>query len=157
MVEGFAAAPFGEEDTTANRFGLGVNFDVTERIIVAGFGGYADTTGKVDGDDNNPEGDIWTWGANISILDLGREGSKLSVAGGMLPKFTSDIGPEEIAAGVEEDPDTSYLIEALYRFPLNDNIAITPGGYVVFNPDHNEDNDNVYVGVIRTTFSFLGS
>ena len=154
LEEGFAAQPFGEIDTTANRFGVGVNFDVTERIIVAGFGGYADVEGLADGDDNNPDGDIWTWGANVSILDLVREGSKLSVAGGMLPKFTSDIGADEIAAGVEEDPDTSYLLEALYRFPLNDNIAITPGAYAVFNPNHNEDNDTVYVGVIRTTFSF---
>ncbi len=154
LVEGFAAAPFGEIDTTANRIGVGVNFEVNERIIVAGFGGYADVEGLADGDDNNPDGDIWTWGANVSILDLVREGSKLSVAGGMLPKFTSDIGADEIAAGVEEDPDTSYLIEALYRFPLNDNIAVTPGAFVVLNPNHNEDNDAVYVGVIRTTFSF---
>ena len=154
LNQGFANAPFDATDTTANRIGAGVNVNLGERFVLAGFGGYADVEGLVDGDDNNPSGEIWTWGANASILDLGKEGSVLSIAGGMLPKFISDIGPEELAAGVQEDPDTSYLVEALYKFPLNDNILITPGAYAVFNPNHVEENDTVYVGVIRTTFKF---
>ena len=154
LNQGFANAPFDATDTTANRIGAGVNVNLGERFVLAGFGGYADVEGLVDGDDNNPSGEIWTWGANASILDLGKEGSVLSIAGGMLPKFISDIGPEELAAGVQEDPDTSYLVEALYKFPLNDNILITPGAYAVFNPNHVEENDTVYVGVIRTTFNF---
>ena len=154
LNQGFANAPFDATDTTANRIGAGVNVNLGERFVLAGFGGYADVEGLVDGDDNNPSGEIWTWGANASILDFGKEGSVLSIAGGMLPKFISDIGPAELAAGVQEDPDTSYLVEALYKFPLNDNILITPGAYAVFNPNHVEENDTVYVGVIRTTFKF---
>lgn len=143
-----ADAPFGEDvDTTANRIGAGVNYNLGERIVIAGFGGYADVTGLVDGDDNNPDGDIWTWGANVSFLDLGKEGSVLAIAGGQIPKFTTD-------EAIPEDVDTSYLVEALYKFPLNDNILITPGAYAVFNPDSNENNDTVYVGVVRTTFEF---
>ena len=154
LQQGFAEAPFGETDTTANKIGAGVNVNLGERFVIAGFGGYSDVEGLADGDDNNPSGEIWTWGANASILDLGKEGSVLSVAGGMVPKFISDIGEDEIAAGVQEDQDTSYLVEALYKFPINDNILITPGAYAVFNPNHVEDNDTVYVGVIRTTFKF---
>jgi hypothetical protein len=154
LAQGFATEPFGETDTTANKIGAGVSVNVGERFVIAGFGGYADVEGLVDGDDNNPSGEIWTWGANVSVLDLVKEGSQLSIAGGMLPKFVSDIGPEEFAAGVQEDPDTSYLVEALYKFPLNDNILITPGAYAVFNPNHVDGNDTVYVGVVRTTFKF---
>ena len=154
LGQGFATEPFGETDTTANKIGAGVNVNVGERFVIAGFGGYADVEGLVEGDDNNPSGEIWTWGANVSVLDLVKEGSQLSIAGGMVPKFVSDIGPEEFAAGVQEDPDTSYLVEALYKFPLNDNILITPGAYAVFNPNHVDGNDTVYVGVVRTTFSF---
>ncbi len=154
LQQGFAEAPFGETDTTANKIGAGVNVNLGERFVLAGFGGYSDVEGLVDGDDNNPSGEIWTWGANASILDLGKEGSVLSIAGGMVPKFISDIGEDEIAAGVQEDQDTSYLVEALYKFPVNDNILITPGAYAVFNPNHVENNDTVYVGVIRTTFKF---
>ena len=147
-TSGAAQQPFGPDvDTTANRVGAGVNYNLGERIVIAGFGGYADVEGLVDGDDNNPDGDIWTWGANVSFLDLGREGSVLALAGGQIPKFTTD---EAIA----EDTDTSYIAEALYKFPLNENILITPGAYAVFNPNSNENNDTVYVGVIRTTFQF---
>ena len=154
LQQGFATQPFGETDTTANKIGAGVNFNLGERFVLAGFGGYADVEGLVDGDDNNPSGDIWTWGANASILDLGKEGSVLSVAGGMLPKFTSEDAVPEGQLGQQEDRDTSYIVEALYKFPLNDNILITPGAYAVFNPNHVDNNDTVYVGVVRTTFQF---
>jgi len=45
-------------------------------------------------------------------------------------------------------------VEAFYRFQLNDNIAITPGFWVIFNPENNARNDTQYVGVLRTTFNF---
>ena len=135
-----------------NKIGLGANLNVGEKIVLAGFGGYADVEGLVDGE--NPSGEVWTWGANASVLDLVKEGSVFSIAGGMVPKFISDIGPAEIDADVQEDPDTSYLVEALYKFPLNDNIEITPGAYAIFNPNHVTENDTVYVGVVRTTFKF---
>ena len=153
-VNGNATEPFGEINTGANKFGLGANLNVGEKIVLAGFGGYADVTGFVEGDDNDPSGEIWTWGANLSFLDLVKEGSQLSLAGGMLPKFISDIGEAEVAAGVAEDQDTSYLVEALYKFPLNDNIHITPGVYAIFNPNHVDTNDTIVVGAIRTTFEF---
>ena len=154
LNQGFASAPFDDTDTTANRIGAGVSVDIGERFVLAGFGGYADVEGLVDGVDNNPSGDIWTWGANASILDLGKEGSVLAIAGGMVPKFISDDAVPEGQVGLQEDRDTSYLVEALYKFPLNDNILITPGAYAVFNPNHVDTNDTVYVGVIRTTFKF---
>jgi hypothetical protein len=156
---GFATDPFGL-DTTANKFGLNANFNVNETISLGGFGGYAKVKGLAAGDENNPSGNIWTWGANISVLDLIKEGSQLSFAGGMVPKFIADLDSDDNQAAladgidIQEDPDTSYLLEAQYRFPLNDNISITPGAYAVFNPNHNSSNDTVYAGVLRTTFKF---
>jgi carbohydrate-selective porin OprB len=46
------------------------------------------------------------------------------------------------------------LVEAHYRFNLTDNILLTPGAYVVFNPEHDDDNDEIYVAILRATFSF---
>ena len=142
--------PFGEDtDVVANRIGAAFNYTLGDRIVVAGFGGFSDVEAVgVDGDDN-PSGDIWTWGGNVSFLDLGKEGAVLALAGGQIPQFTSsDVPPDE------EDSDMSYIAEALYKFPLNDNILITPGAYAVFNPDSSDENDTIIVGVIRTTFSF---
>ena len=161
-VNGSAEAPFGNVDTAANKVGLAANLEVGERIILAGWGSYSDVSSlgqtAIDGTgalvDDDQSGEIWTWGANVSVLDLIKEGSQLSLAGGMLPKFTSDDAVGEGQLGLQEDYDTSYLIEALYRFPLNDNIQITPGAYVVINPNHVDTNDSVVVGTVRTTFRF---
>jgi hypothetical protein len=153
-VSGSPEAPFGDDtDTIANKFGVGASFELGERLVIGGSGGYADLEGLAAGEDNNPNGSIWTWQANVSFLDLLKEGSQLSLAGGMVPRFTTD---EDDAnnAGIEENEDTSYLVEALYKFPLSDNIEITPGAYVVFNANHDETNEPIYVGAIRTTFKF---
>ena len=53
-----------------------------------------------------------------------------------------------------EDEDTSLHFEAFYRFKVNDNIYITPGFFVVTNPEHNDDNDTIFLGVLRSTFRF---
>ena len=47
-----------------------------------------------------------------------------------------------------------FLLELHYRFPISDNILITPGVFVVFDPDHDKDNEDVWVGILRTTFNF---
>jgi hypothetical protein len=144
-VSGQVVEPFGAGvASNADKIGLGATFNVGETIALSGFGGYANVGSLGAGEEES--GDVWTWGANASLLDLVKEGSVLSIGGGMLPKFSSD--------DVADDEDTSYLVEALYKFPLSDNISITPGAYAVFNPDHNTDNETVYVGVVRTTFEF---
>ena len=52
------------------------------------------------------------------------------------------------------DKDTSLHLEAFYRFRVNDNISITPGLILITNPEHNNDNDTISIGTIRTTFNF---
>jgi carbohydrate-selective porin OprB len=37
---------------------------------------------------------------------------------------------------------------------MNDNVSVTPGMLVIFNPENNSNNSTVYVGTLRTTFSF---
>lgn len=142
-----AQDPFdGASAATANRFGLGANWSVTEKIVLAGWGGYADARAK-GGTRSGDNAKLFTWSANVSLLDLGKEGATFSVAGGTPPKaYDVDGGPD--------DDNTSFLIEALYKYPLNDNILITPGAYVILNPNHDNNNDTIVVGAIRTTFRF---
>ena len=52
-----------------------------------------------------------------------------------------------------EDDETPILVEAIYKFPVNDNILLTPGAYVLINPDGNDD-DAIVVTTFRTTFKF---
>ena len=144
-VSGNAKRPFGRVDTSTNRFGLGANYQFGDRVAIAATGAYTDASEK--GGIGDGQADIWTWSANIAFLDLIKEGSVLAVAGGLPPKLTG-------GDNVVEDPDTSYIIEVFYKYPVNKNLIITPGFYVVTNPDHDNDNDTAYVGVIRTTFKF---
>lgn len=53
-----------------------------------------------------------------------------------------------------EDQATALHLETFYRFPLNDDISITPGIFVITNPEHNDENDAIYVGTIRVTLTF---
>ncbi len=55
---------------------------------------------------------------------------------------------------VREDKDTSFHFETFYRFTVTDNISITPGFFVITNPDHNAKNDTIVIGTIRTNFRF---
>ncbi len=47
-----------------------------------------------------------------------------------------------------------FHVEAYYRFKISDNISITPGAFVIFNPESNSENRTTAVGLIRTTFTF---
>ena len=142
-VSGNAKEPFGEVDTTSHHVGFGANYQFNERIAIAAWGGYASATNK----EANGTAGIWTWNANLVFPDLGKEGALAAVGIGMPPKLTA-------GDNVVEDEDTSLIIEALYKYPLNDNILLTPGFYVVTNPDHDDSNDSVWVGLLRTTFKF---
>lgn len=91
----------------------------------------------------------------MGFPDLGKEGSLGGLLFGQSPKVTSsDV--REIGFGNRSriDSDTSYHLEAFYRYRLTNNIEITPGILAIFNPEHNSNNDTEYVGTIRTTFIF---
>ncbi len=130
--------PFGNNPTSADRFGLQANFRPFPILSLNAWGGYAkvrDENGIFD------EQDVWSWNASAALVDVLFEGSLLWVGGGLPPKASSEDG-------------TSYIIETGLRILISDNIAITPGGYVILNPNHDDRNEPIYVGVIRTTFLF---
>ncbi len=49
---------------------------------------------------------------------------------------------------------TPYQVEAFYNFKINNNISLTPGAFVIFNPEGDSDNNTTGVAVLRTTFTF---
>jgi Carbohydrate-selective porin, OprB family len=129
---------------------------------LGGWVGYTTTRtlATIDGFDlaGNPvtlgRGDYraWNWAAMVAFPDLGKEGSVGGLIVGMEPKVTSATSNIENVIGT--DPSTSFHIEGFYEYRINDNISITPGVIWLTAPDHNSNNDNIIIGVIRTTFSF---
>jgi hypothetical protein len=140
----FAVLPFTTGALTTDNFGVQGSFRVTPQINIAGWGGL--TRAYQAGSTNDAT--VLNWAVAASFPDLGKKGSLGGIIFGMPPKVTSS----DVAA--REDVSTSYHLEALYRYQLNDKVSITPGFLVIFNPNHNTANDNVYVGTVRTTFTF---
>jgi len=143
---GFASDPFDDAATSVDSYGIQANA-LFGKFSVGGWVGYQDAEAEA-GDDEDANADIWNWAVNLALLDVGGEGNKLGFIFGMPPKTTDN----DIAT--REDDDTSYHLEAFYRYKLTDNIAITPGAFVIFNPEHDDDNDTQFVGTLRTVFSF---
>jgi hypothetical protein len=134
-------------------FGAQFQFDVTSRISLRGWGGYTDANIVNGGDDNNGSADIWNYAAAVVVSDVIKEGNLAAVIVGAEPYLTAID-----ADGDDDDEaltnDVPIHVEALYKYQLNDNISITPGFVWLTAPNQDTDNSDVYIGTLRTTFTF---
>jgi len=151
----FAQAPFGENTPTkVNAFGIQGNYRFNERFSLGGWVGYekakADSAGQVQGVNvaKGNEADIWNWAVTMALRDFGKKGSQFNFIFGTPPWVASN----DVAS--RSDRDRSYHIEASYNYPINPRISITPGFFVIVNPEHNRNNDPIWLGTIQTTFYF---
>jgi hypothetical protein len=130
---------------------VGLNAEATfGRFGVFGRGGYSINPGfnVVGGTlplglatgSNNNDG-VVTWQAGVGVKDLFIPGSLLAGAVGMPYMVLGQPGPEQI----------NY--EGFYRFPINDNITITPAVMVITDSGNTRTNTAIQ-GVLRATFSF---
>lgn len=157
-----AIQPFGDEiPTSGDFFTLQGYYRLTPNIQIHGWGGYVSANAHDSGLSDISDGrggtfirdvqdgdhaDIWYGAVGISFPDLGGEGFLSGILFGIPPTVTN--------SDIRDDRNTAYHIEAFYRLQLNDNIAITPGFWVIFNPENDDRNDTQWVGHIRTSFNF---
>jgi Carbohydrate-selective porin, OprB family/S-layer homology domain len=150
-----ANQPFGNVPTAANHYGVEASIRPSDKFTISGWAGLTDAEDKFRNGDNSAT--AFNYAVSLAIQDVGPEGSQLGLIFGQPPKVTDNdltVANNGGFGGGGEDQDTSYHIEALYRLQLNDNIAVTPGLLVILNPEHNNANDTIYVGTLRTTFTF---
>jgi len=142
------AADQGLEEVafSSNSYGVQASIGISDQIVLGGWAGYTNSR-TLSG--NRGEVDIWNYAVTLGFPDLGKKGNLAGIIAGVEPRVTSSS-----VAGLAEDDDTSYHIEAFYQYKLSDNITITPGVIWLTSPDHNDDNDDVVIGALRTTFSF---
>jgi Carbohydrate-selective porin, OprB family/S-layer homology domain len=162
-----ANQPFGGVATSANHYGVEAAFKLTPKLVLNGWYGYTDAEAQSGGNStvsgvpitvrNGDNATFNYWGAAFGLQDFGSKGSVLGLIFGQPPRTASNdanvLSNGRPGRGLR-DSDTSYHLEGLYKLQLNDNIAITPGLLVIFNPEHNDRNDTIYVGTMRTTFTF---
>lgn len=144
-----ANSPFSGKPTVSNNYGVQASLKLTKKMILSGWYGLTDAQVE-NGGQSNESADIEYWAASLGFKDFGAKGNTLGVIFGQSPKVTS----VDNSSTVTPDQDTSYHLEGLYKMKLNDRISVTPGLLVIFNPEHNDNNDTVYVGTLRTTFKF---
>jgi hypothetical protein len=146
----------GGVPTSSNSYGAQFSYALSDRLVIGGWGGLSKVRTldpvSVDGEIvERGSQDIWNWAATLAFPDLGKEGSMGGIIIGMEPWVSSSTIDTE---GFGEDEEKSLHAEAFYQYQLNDNIAITPGVIYVNKPDNNSDNDDLFIGALRTTFSF---
>ncbi|MBN3880379.1 MULTISPECIES: iron uptake porin [unclassified Nostoc] len=149
----FANTPFGANTRTeSNNYGVEATFQFTPKLAISGWGGYT-TADAITGANAGADADIWYWAGALALKDFGGEGNVLGVIFGQPPKVTGG-SIKNVAGNTAFDDNTSYHLEGLYKYKVSDNIQVTPGLLVIFNPEHNDANDTEYVGTLRTTFTF---
>ncbi|MFM2311905.1 MAG: hypothetical protein RLZZ04_1181 [Cyanobacteriota bacterium] len=146
----------GGVPTSSNSYGAQFSYALSDRLVIGGWGGLSKvrTLDAVNVDGQTVERgsqSIWNWAATLAFPDLGKEGSMGGIIIGMEPWVSSSSID---TAGFGEDEEKSLHAEAFYQYQLNDNIAITPGVIYVNKPDNNDANDDLFIGALRTTFSF---
>ena len=141
-----ATSTFNGEAFSSNSYGVQASLGLSKKFVLGGWAGY--TNSKVL---TGTKGDVDTfnYAVTLGLPDLGKKGNLAGVIVGMEPKVTGSN-----FAGVTKDPNTSYHIEGFYQYKLSDNITLTPAVIWLTAPDHNDTNDNVVIGALRTTFSF---
>ncbi|MCC5640252.1 iron uptake porin [Nostoc sp. CHAB 5844] len=142
---------------SSNSYGFQASFQLSPKFAIGGWVGYTNTRTLAAVDTNVgtiPRGelDIWNYAVTLAFPDLGNQGSVGGIIVGMEPKVTD--ASRGLRDTVGTDPDTSLHIEGFYQYKLSDNISITPGVIWLTAPDHNNDNDDIVIGTIRTTFTF---
>ncbi|BAY07046.1 iron uptake porin [Calothrix sp. NIES-2098] len=134
-----------------NSFGGTVTWRFSPKIALSGYGAALFV------DDSSRDVDAGTtftsWMVGVHFNDLFRPGNNAGIIFGQPLYRTDASGAAQLApAGVNRA--VPYHLEAYYRFRVNDNISITPGAFVLFNPEGDSRNETTTVGVLRTTFTF---
>ncbi|PSO78420.1 MAG: hypothetical protein BRC44_11055 [Cyanobacteria bacterium QS_4_48_99] len=144
----------GAVPTSSNSYGVELSWQLSDHFVLGGWASYrnATTLSTLGGTIERGNLYIWNWAVTLAFPDLGKEGSLGGIVVGMEPRVTdSSINLPNLR---DEDEDSSLHLEAFYEYHFTDNIAVTPGVIWVTDPNHDNDNDDLVIGVVRTTFTF---
>lgn len=122
-----------------------LKWQLTEQVVFGAWGGFVSS----DYINSNAYALSSTYTVSLGLYDpFGRRGDLFGLLVGQPPKLNSGT------ALPVADNGTSMHYEVFYRYLVNDNIAITPGFFLVTDPEHTSNNDDIFIGAIRTTFNF---
>jgi hypothetical protein len=129
--------------TVSNSYGVEFNWRANSSLILSGWGGLTKVRAIGQGD-----GEIWTYALSAAFPDLGKKGN----LGGLV------VGAQPYLANLEganlPNRDVPFHVEAFYKHQLNDRLSVTPGVIWLLSPNQNANNEDIVLGILRTTFTF---
>ncbi|MBD2667495.1 hypothetical protein B6N60_01675 [Richelia sinica FACHB-800] len=123
----------------SNSYGLSAAFRPSDKLSISGFVSYHDVT--LLGNNNDKE--AWSYGIGVALPDFGKKGNVLGIFGGAQP-YSRQSGASSIP----------YQVEGFYKYRVSDNVSITPGVIWLSSPGQSDNNDDAFIGTLRTTFTF---
>ena len=164
----FSATPLAIPDRTVDRdgnvnvagildtsirihsLGTSFNWNISSTVALTGYGAYFFVDSA-----SEPEAtsEFLSWMTGVHIRDLLKEGNTAGLIFGQ-PLNRVDAGGAAELTEPDVDRAIPYHLELFYNYKVSDNLSLTPGVFVLFNPEGNKNNDTTTVGVLRTTFSF---
>ncbi|MGB3535352.1 MAG: iron uptake porin [Microcoleaceae cyanobacterium] len=134
-------------NVVSNSYGIQLAWQIHSKFTLSAWGGYT-AARVIDVGDSQ----IWNYAITLGFPDLFQSGSLGGIVIGREP-YLSHFDDSD-ALEIDFSQDTSWHLEAFYRYQLTDNISITPGFIWITNPNQNIQNDDGIIGTLRTTFSF---
>jgi hypothetical protein len=153
-IYGIADDGFGGDlgNATADTFTFNFDWLITSKFGMFGRYSYGSTNlfpttpGRPDGEVN-----VQSFQLGFAFPNLAKDGAMATLS--FLIPYDIVKGREFLASG-GGDGGTEFDIEASYYLPLTDNIAILPSLLVIVNPNNFSENPTIFIGNIRTQFSF---
>ena len=148
----------GKYNGQINSVSFSFEWEISDRAILAGW--YARGFNNTRNGTAASEADFDDWLIGFAFPDLFVEGanggflvgSPDSFVGlsGQPGNFQSRTGTVEPGTVTEEK--SPFYAEVYYAFPLTEHLTINPGGYYI--NDINDNDDDIVVGGVQTTFKF---
>ena len=129
-----------------NTYGVETAFEISPNFGVNAFVGYTDVDIV-----NSGNAEVWFYGLGLAFPDLGAPGNLAGIAVGAQPYVG---GYDEVAAPAGFKNDIPLHVEAFYKYQVMDNISVTPGFIWLNAPNQDKDNEDAFIGTLRTTFTF---
>ncbi|MCU0523215.1 MAG: iron uptake porin [Elainella sp. Prado103] len=131
----------------SNIYALSLNYGITPRINLGGWFAYED--GKLL---SRADYQSFGYAGYLAINDLGATNNQLILALGVPPRISDyQIGDERIGEFID---DAALNAEISYRIAVNESIYVTPGLIWTTDPGNDNENADIFLPVIRTTFYF---
>jgi Carbohydrate-selective porin, OprB family len=153
--------PFLGAPTSANHFSLLASTKLSPSMVLSGWAGLTDANRETVAGGNAT---IWNAALTLAINDVGGQGNTLGFVVGIPPTVSSNSVKgisANVSISIAADPianrinrDTTFHLESFYKYKVSDNLSITPGLVLILNPEGNSASPALFLGTVRTTFTF---